>query len=67
METCPKCRSDDVSGPRYAHGRYGGDWLEYICRRCGYVRQARCADHVEHPWSQKAVDMFQRAAKRDVN
>lgn len=44
MNICPKCRSYNISGPRYSKGDYGQESLTYRCGQCGYEEHAPTAD-----------------------
>lgn len=52
MDSCPKCGSGDIIGPRYGRGAYGGEHLRYECRRCGYHSLKNTLDHKPHPMAQ---------------
>jgi hypothetical protein len=44
-KACPKCESKDGwEQPRYRHGTGYKEWLEYLCRTCGYPLMLPCAD-----------------------
>ena len=42
MTRCPKCSSDNISGPFYYPRNYG-ELLMYVCQ-CGYKETSPCHD-----------------------